>query len=45
MPARVMKPTIDATESDTPAIHIASTEPIRASGMLSMMMPESNADL
>ncbi|MNK97889.1 hypothetical protein D3C87_1182370 [compost metagenome] len=45
MPARVMKPTIEATERLTPVSHIATTLPMRASGMLAMMMPASTADL
>ena len=44
MPASVMKPIIDATDSGWPAIHSAITLPIRASGMLPMMMSASTAD-
>ena len=37
MPNRVMKPTIDATESTPPARYTPTTPPISASGRLSMI--------
>ena len=44
MPASVMKPIIEATDSGWPASHSAITLPMSASGMLVRMMSASTAD-
>ena len=44
MPASVMKPIMEATDSGCPASHSATTLPIRASGTLPMMIMANTAE-
>ena len=44
IPARMMNRTIDATDRLTSAIHIATTLPISASGIVAMMIVTSAVD-
>ena len=44
MPASVMNPIIEATESGWPASHSAATEPISASGMLPITISASTVE-
>lgn len=44
MPVRVISPTSEATDSVSPASHIAATLPTQAMGMLPMISAASRAE-